>query len=209
MTTSMGWQGCTIRVWMRQVMSEKGVSCEAWAKSAKVSPTTLTRFLNDPESDHIPSTKTLIKLSEKAGSQPNLLGAMGVVTASPTQSVPLIDPRDMRGGVWEWGAAVEGSKARHVTHGAPIGADVVAIKNRSDAMRGEGIHYGDTLIVEPYHGDGELAAYTMVVVQTEDGLTHPARYMGEFVVFANPQMVPVASSELLVIGTMKWVGRAY
>lgn len=60
-----------IRRWMRMVMEQRDWSAEAWARKAETSPTNITRFLNHEGS--IPSTRTLAKLGDAAGSFPDLM----------------------------------------------------------------------------------------------------------------------------------------
>jgi len=64
----------TIRVWMRQVMSEKHMSANHWATLAGTSPTNITRFLNS-DSKFLPSARTLAKLAKIAGSSPQFLNS--------------------------------------------------------------------------------------------------------------------------------------
>lgn len=64
----------TIRVWMRQVMQEHGLSANAWAMKAGTSPTNITRFLNS-DSKFIPSARTLAKLAKVVRSSPQFLNA--------------------------------------------------------------------------------------------------------------------------------------
>ena len=56
--------------WLRnsleQIMRQNGWSCESWARKAGISPTTLTRFINK-QTNHVPSTSTLLKLEQAAG----------------------------------------------------------------------------------------------------------------------------------------------
>ena len=59
-----------IRVWMRQVMENKGWSATRWANEAGTSPTNITRFLTGAKST--PSSSTISKLSTVAGSAPDL-----------------------------------------------------------------------------------------------------------------------------------------
>lgn len=59
-----------IRVWMRQVMDDRGWSAYKWANLAGTSPTNITRFLN--QSKHQPSSSTIAKLAMVAGTVPNL-----------------------------------------------------------------------------------------------------------------------------------------
>ena len=63
-----------IRVWMNDEIKGRAITCNAWAARAGVSPTTLTRFLNDENSNHVPSSKTLFALCREVGSMPNFAG---------------------------------------------------------------------------------------------------------------------------------------
>ena len=60
-----------IRVWMRQVLDKNGWTAREWATKANTSPTNITRFLNN-QHDYLPSLTTIAKLSDVAGTQPNL-----------------------------------------------------------------------------------------------------------------------------------------
>ena len=52
-----------IKVWMRTVIDATGWSANQWGLAAEVSPSTLTRFLNRPDTP-IPSSRTLMKLHD-------------------------------------------------------------------------------------------------------------------------------------------------
>ena len=80
----------TIRVWMRQVMSEKQMSANHWATLAGTSPTNITRFLNS-NSKFLPSARTLAKLAKVAGSSPQLLNS--------AQHFTKVEVRNVRGEV--------------------------------------------------------------------------------------------------------------
>ncbi|HAY47076.1 MAG TPA: hypothetical protein DCY55_12460 [Gammaproteobacteria bacterium] len=55
-----------LRKSLNEVMASKGWSCEHWARKAQVAPTTLTRFINR-QTNHVPTTNTLLKLERAAG----------------------------------------------------------------------------------------------------------------------------------------------
>lgn len=61
-----------IKVWMRDVLLEKGWCAADWARHAGTSATNITRFLQ-PEHNVMLSTRTLAKLADAAGSQPSLV----------------------------------------------------------------------------------------------------------------------------------------
>lgn len=60
-----------IKVWMRDVMQQKGWTANEWARRAGTSATNVTRFLS-PTSGIVPSAATIVKLSRAAGTQPSL-----------------------------------------------------------------------------------------------------------------------------------------
>lgn len=74
-----------VRVWMRQVMDEKGWTANEWAVSARTSPTNITRLLA-PNSKVVPSIDTISKLASVARSQPNLI--LGGQTGERTNDAP-------------------------------------------------------------------------------------------------------------------------
>lgn len=72
-----------VRVWMRDVLAEKGWSANEWALAASTSPTNITRMLSGASASP-PSAETLLKLSRIAGSQPNFL-SLGEADAPPVK----------------------------------------------------------------------------------------------------------------------------
>lgn len=60
-----------IKQWMLGVMKEHGWTMARWAKIANTPRTSVTRCL-DQKLNHIPSVRTLVRLSEAAGSGPNI-----------------------------------------------------------------------------------------------------------------------------------------
>lgn len=73
-----------IRVWMREVMQQTGMSANEWAVKAGTSPTNITRFLNT-DSKFIPSARTIAKLAFVAKSQPSF------ATSATMSSVPVMN----------------------------------------------------------------------------------------------------------------------
>lgn len=72
-----------IRVWMRQVMNDKGWSANSWAVKAGTSPSNITRFLK--EGNFTPSSATLSKLAYVAGSQPNFQTSADLIIQQVTK----------------------------------------------------------------------------------------------------------------------------
>lgn len=62
-----------VRVWIRQVLDDKGWSANQWANAAGTTPTNVTRLLS-PTNTSVPNMETVMKLARVARSQPNLMG---------------------------------------------------------------------------------------------------------------------------------------
>jgi len=58
-----------LRAWMRRVLAEKGWTAKDWAGRANTSPSNITRFLKSGDA-HMPTMRTLTKLSAAAGTSP-------------------------------------------------------------------------------------------------------------------------------------------
>lgn len=65
-----------VRVWMRQVLEDKGWSANEWAVAAGTTPTNVTRLLS-PTNRSVPNMNTVAKLARVARSQPNLINGVG------------------------------------------------------------------------------------------------------------------------------------
>lgn len=88
MTDRTGNETAAIRTWMRSVMEKREWSAEHWARVAGTSPTNITRFLKDGQ--HVPSMRTIAKLSRACGSMPTL--GRGILVPVPAGvSVPMKD----------------------------------------------------------------------------------------------------------------------
>jgi hypothetical protein len=58
------------RTWLKDVLAHRGWNATEWARRARLAPSTLNRFLNDPDYEHELSKKTLRALGEAAGLEP-------------------------------------------------------------------------------------------------------------------------------------------
>jgi transcriptional regulator with XRE-family HTH domain len=56
-----------LKIWLINVMKQRGWSAERWARLAGIAPTTITRFLNSNDLSRVPSARTLEKLARAAG----------------------------------------------------------------------------------------------------------------------------------------------
>lgn len=59
-----------IRTWVRELLDQTGLSPTALAQKAKIAPSTLHRFLNDPDNSPTPTNTTLKKLATAVGVPP-------------------------------------------------------------------------------------------------------------------------------------------
>lgn len=135
----------TIRVWMRQVMQEHGLSANAWAVKAGTSPTNITRFLNS-DSKFIPSARTLAKLAKVVRSSPQFLNA----SKQERIRIPVLDANGQ------------------VDHMIVVERDdVVAYKLKEyTGMGAKGIHSYATVIVEPRDSWNDIEEDDIVVVKS-------------------------------------------
>lgn len=89
------------REFFRAGMKKTGWKPYRWAKEAGVSPTTITRPLNDPDWKPVPKLDTLAKLAAAAGMElPSILRQGTVVDLTPvSREIPVVG--DVRAGSWE------------------------------------------------------------------------------------------------------------
>lgn len=145
----------TIRVWMRQVMQEHGLSANAWAMKAGTSPTNITRFLNS-DSKFIPSARTLAKLAKVVRSSPQFLNA----TKQERIKIPVMDANGQ------------------VDHMIVVDRDdVVAYKLREyTGMGAVGIMSYATVIVEPRNSWADVEPEDIVCIYSPSYEILCARY---------------------------------
>lgn len=88
--------------WLRKVLSETGLSPSELAKLAKVSSTTLTRPLNNPDHPHAIGGRTIAKVARAVGRDPpaHLTSpeAGNDKAESPPALIPEYDARAAAGG---------------------------------------------------------------------------------------------------------------
>jgi hypothetical protein len=127
-----------IRVWMREVMSNRGWTANKWATMAGTSPTNITRFLNGAK--FVPSSKTLGKLSYIAGSAPNL-SMSGSINAAALRVIPLYNEMlEMSGSLTTFGLSGELSAYRYnstnISHQITSG-DIIVVEEKQRYKRGD------------------------------------------------------------------------
>jgi len=138
-----------IKVWMREVMTQKDWTAGQWAKRAGTTPTNITRFLS-PSASVMPSSSTLAKLSRAAGSQPRLnpFQNLNVDFAShvPCISAALVrgfKPEQLKGYMM-----TPAGMANTIAIDGPIEGPAFVSDVPSLGMTGRGIAAGDRILVE-------------------------------------------------------------
>ena len=81
------YESKAIRVWMREVMTNREWSANKWATKAGTSPSNITRFING--SKFTPSSKTLAKLIYVAGSSP-VLSRASEINRENSRMIPVL-----------------------------------------------------------------------------------------------------------------------
>lgn len=136
----------SIKVWMRQVMSEQGMSANEWATKAGTSPTNITRFLNS-DSKFIPSARTIAKLASVSKSQPSF-GQGPTVTTVPVLNAKgevvdmITDPKAGKVRAYQLGLYTGYGQAGIASHSyvivvdcsKPSNGDVLLIKDSEHGM---------------------------------------------------------------------------
>ena len=173
-----------VKVWMRQVLEQKGWTPSEWARRAATTPTNITRVLS-PVSEIIPTSATLAKLARAAGSQPNL-GAFQRVAA---RTIPLKALHSM-------------SLQDGLVTIAPfeMSEDAFAVKIQSDSMNMAGINVGDVVFCEPIHRVPPTTN-RVVIAQRADGIGLIGRYVDPWLMFQSTTAHnPCPLSELEIVG---------
>lgn len=94
----------SVRDFLRQAVEASGLTAARLAKKANVAPSTITRFLNDPDYPHVPKATTLGKIATAAGiALPGEI-ALGAPARSEPMATMLPVVGQVAAGMW---AAVE------------------------------------------------------------------------------------------------------
>ena len=135
-----------IRAWMREVLAAKDWTPAHWAGVAGTSPTNITRFLKD--GIHVPSTRTLAKLSNACGSWPQI-GPQFERVKPAERRVPHWSEREAVAVLLHEADPPEQPKKKAVSTMIPVSEGAFAVTVSSRAMELRGIVPGDILICEP------------------------------------------------------------
>ena len=86
------------REFVEEALRTSGLTAYAMARKAGISPTTLTRLLNNPDHKVVPKLATLRKVGAVAGLTPPRLGGLDLESAPRPRWVPLVG--EARYGTW-------------------------------------------------------------------------------------------------------------
>jgi len=158
--------------WMDGVLQGRGWTAAAWARTAGVTPTNLTRFLKDPANASLPSAETIGKLAWAAGSEPRFLPFRNREEPGPRR-VPVLTVSQLRYGmemapdgraVYLRGLARTGAPV--LTVDGTVTACAFALRLTSLHMNAGGLLPEDHVVLEP---PAELAPEEGDLVVTLDG----------------------------------------
>lgn len=177
-----------VRVWMRQVMDQKGWSAADWARLAGTTPTNITRILS-PTSEIIPSGVTIAKLAAVAGSQPNL-GTLTRVGLSKLK-------------VYILGCSLM-ETAETIDSPGPVPEKSFAVRLEADHPF-IGLLRGDMLIVDP--AEERLPVPGSIIIGRWKDKSICGRTSSSFVVWSNTDD-PAPIDEVRIIGIAMQVVRS-
>ena len=138
-----------IAAWMTDVMASRDWSALDWATRADPSATNLTRFLAKVETGHVPTAKTIEKLSRAAGSAPQLFEW----SVDTNRSVPILSPDNALQHVQALrqtrGKNVTAASKKKVSVPGDVPDRAFAITLSGNTMSGAGILDSDVAIIDP------------------------------------------------------------
>ncbi len=187
--------------WMRNVLVEKNWTAERWARGAGTSPTNITRFLSN-ESAALPSTATLAKLAEAAGSEPRLLDqrlVVGMIETPVLSDGALLQFLPLH---CKTPAAIKFLLAeQEMTIALPKQGTgmAFAVNITTDWLKGDGVNRGDKVVVEPFQDPQDGA----VVLARRNESLGTLRLRGEqYCEKPGEVEAPVQDEDLEIIGTV-------
>lgn len=151
-----------LKVWMRGVIANQHMSAYEWASKARISQSTITRFLSGA-SEYIPSSRTVAKLVAVAGSEPRTTS-----TIIETRTLEVFN--------------TEGKRVRYVNvH--DIEGKLLAMELHQPSGYGYGgIHKGDTIIIQE---DAKIKDEDVIMFECDDGFL-VGQAIGKYIVHKSP-----------------------
>jgi hypothetical protein len=200
--------------WINQTLKEKGWRAYNWTLAAELSDTSLTRFLKNPATAHLPSATTLIALAHAAESNPNLLEAKKLELG---KKLPLLDGKLLTL-MASCSADLDGLTIRQeieqlterrttvVSYDTSTRAFALECETRS--MNAAGLLPGDHLICEPPEIVPPRVGDTVITLSSS-GEVQPLRYAGDWLkpVSTDTECEPVLLAETRVYGTVVQMSR--
>jgi transcriptional regulator with XRE-family HTH domain len=195
----------SIKVWMREVLHQKGWTANEWATKAGTSATNITRFLQ-PESRIVPTASTLAKLVRVAGSQPRL-GYIQELNPATALQIPLVTPQLLNpfspSEFWKWLMSDAARSLATVAVEGPFDGPAVAVDVPDAGMVGKGILPTDRVVVEKL----KTCPPGCVILLHHDGHVRIGELHGPVVVFYppaadgnRPEYRPLRSSDVEIYG---------
>jgi SOS-response transcriptional repressor LexA len=192
-----------LRVWMRDVMRQKGWTAAEWARRAGTSPTNITRVLA-PANVIVPKSSTLALLAEAAGSQPRL-AYNSMPSETPAVFVQLLTLEELNSisasNLWTRQMTIKGHARAQIDRPVLGPAFVTAIEDHS--MEARGLFAGDRVLVEK---PTDIKAGDIILARVRGRVT-VAEYRPPLVMFRpsamlidHPQMQPVPQTEAEILG---------
>ena len=135
-----------IRTWMHSVMNRRHWSAEHWARVAGTSATNITRFLRG--TTHVPSTRTLARLSQACGSMPEI-GQQLLSLAPADRAVPLYSAKDAVLVLLHGKTPSEPTGKNVITTMQEVSVHAFAVEVSSRRMELHGIVPHDIVVCEP------------------------------------------------------------
>lgn len=194
-----------IKVWMREVLQQKGWSANEWARKAGTSPTNITRFLS-PTSSIIPSGATISKLARVAGSQPKM--SINNLNSLQACNVPLLNPILLESftskSLWEW-LMTPAAQAKVIAVDGPIDGPAFVVDVPTLGMVGRGIQPGDRILVEKVKAADLKPGHVVLFLHMNQAMI--GEWQGSLIVFypasQSPEFAPVRSSGLEIYGRVR------
>ena len=199
--------------WMNGVLADRGWSAAAWARVAGIAPTSLTRFLRDPDRASVPGAETIGKLAWAAGSEPRLLGG---TAPDPVSHVPLVSVAEARAAlsgppadVRTWLEAVRHDGRPRIVVDAGTSRRAVALRVTSRHMNAAGILPGDNVVVEPVDARPPRPGDLVLVLDGDHACAY--RWHAPLLVPASSDpdcAAPIEIAGAHIIGMVTFVSRA-
>jgi hypothetical protein len=200
--------------WIRTTLEEKGWRAYNWTLAAQLADTSLSRFLKNPTTAHLPSATTIFALAQAAKSYPNLLEPKkielgkklalldGKLLTLMTSCSAELDEQTIEQEI----AQLTDRRTTVVSYDTSNRAFAIECETRS--MNAAGLLPGDHLICEPPDICPPRVGDTVVTL-TSSGEVQPLRFAGDWLkpVSTDSDCEPVLCGETRIYGTVVQMSR--